>query len=355
MARASHQQLAEFSKAMLELYRETTLETMGADFLRVLGRVIPSDYCVLNWVEADGIPRILSDRVYPKDATLEAFNAHCAEHPTLFAVFAKYCETHDPDYMVGRWSDHTSLRQFRKKALHREFFVPLETNYQSFVACPGAKGESNLAVSFQRRKRDFTDEEMLLLRLVGPHLEQIYRQASLQARVAEAMAAQAAALDGIAAMVVAPRDGTLLHCSPKARQLCERYFPGASCAAAAREIVRELRLRGAERFARVAGDAQLMVECQVLRRQCDAGKEICLLRFAEKDFRVAPRSLEQFGLTPREAEVLLWVAEGKTNEEIAIILGAKPGTVRKHVENIHRKLGVENRASAAAMARTFLP
>jgi DNA-binding CsgD family transcriptional regulator len=52
------------------------------------------------------------------------------------------------------------------------------------------------------------------------------------------------------------------------------------------------------------------------------------------------------GLTAREAQILHWMAEGKSNPEIGPILGTSPNTVRKHVEHILAKLGVENRAAA---------
>jgi CheY-like chemotaxis protein/DNA-binding CsgD family transcriptional regulator len=57
-----------------------------------------------------------------------------------------------------------------------------------------------------------------------------------------------------------------------------------------------------------------------------------------------------FGLTLRESEVLYWVAKGKTNRDIGDILGASPATVKKHLERIHDKLGVETRTAAAALA-----
>jgi DNA-binding NarL/FixJ family response regulator len=63
-----------------------------------------------------------------------------------------------------------------------------------------------------------------------------------------------------------------------------------------------------------------------------------------------PEQLEKLGLTPREAEVLFWVAQGKTNPEIATILGIGLTTVKKHLEATFAKLSVENRTSAAAMA-----
>lgn len=56
----------------------------------------------------------------------------------------------------------------------------------------------------------------------------------------------------------------------------------------------------------------------------------------------------------REAEVLYWVAEGKTNAEIATILSSSRRTVEKHVEHVLEKLGVENRAAAARVATARL-
>ncbi|MGB2145016.1 MAG: response regulator [Porticoccaceae bacterium] len=63
---------------------------------------------------------------------------------------------------------------------------------------------------------------------------------------------------------------------------------------------------------------------------------------------------EKFELTPRESEVLVWISRGKTNQEIAMILDFSPRTVNKHLEQIFRKLGVENRTTAAAVSLKFL-
>jgi DNA-binding response OmpR family regulator/DNA-binding CsgD family transcriptional regulator len=59
---------------------------------------------------------------------------------------------------------------------------------------------------------------------------------------------------------------------------------------------------------------------------------------------------QYLSLTTREAEVLIWIARGKSNRDISDILGISPRTVNKHLEGIFTKLGVENRASAAALA-----
>lgn len=79
-------------------------------------------------------------------------------------------------------------------------------------------------------------------------------------------------------------------------------------------------------------------------------------------FRIAP-SIEgseanilrrHFNLTPREADVLLWTARGKSNKDMSDILNISARTVNKHLEQIFIKIGVENRASAAAIATRTL-
>ena len=60
--------------------------------------------------------------------------------------------------------------------------------------------------------------------------------------------------------------------------------------------------------------------------------------------------LETLGLSPREAEILLWVAQGKTNYEIGVILKISAATVKKHLVHIYEKLGVETRNAATLCA-----
>jgi DNA-binding NarL/FixJ family response regulator len=69
----------------------------------------------------------------------------------------------------------------------------------------------------------------------------------------------------------------------------------------------------------------------------------------EPDFTSA-RPLEALGLTEREAEVLLWVAQGKSNPDISTILGTAESTVKKHLQHIFEKLGLESRNAAAMRA-----
>jgi DNA-binding NarL/FixJ family response regulator len=81
------------------------------------------------------------------------------------------------------------------------------------------------------------------------------------------------------------------------------------------------------------------------------GPDEYLLRLIESDPASEELLLRQrFQLTAREADVLVWVARGKSNRDVGEILGLSPRTVNKHLEQIYAKLGVENRTSAAALA-----
>ncbi len=80
-----------------------------------------------------------------------------------------------------------------------------------------------------------------------------------------------------------------------------------------------------------------------------------LARATQQRLRTAPSftsyaPLEKLGISPREAEVLLWVAQGKGNHDIAAILDLSPATVKKHTIHIFEKLGVESRVSAMLIA-----
>jgi DNA-binding response OmpR family regulator/DNA-binding CsgD family transcriptional regulator len=81
------------------------------------------------------------------------------------------------------------------------------------------------------------------------------------------------------------------------------------------------------------------------------GSHEFLLRLAKDSGTETPAEFSsELGLTTREGEVLSWLSKGKTNRDIAQILGLSPRTVDKHLEQIYSKLGVENRTAAAAIA-----
>jgi DNA-binding response OmpR family regulator/DNA-binding CsgD family transcriptional regulator len=89
------------------------------------------------------------------------------------------------------------------------------------------------------------------------------------------------------------------------------------------------------------------------RRVTEQDQTISIVALSRSDVASEVSGWNPPQLTAREGEVLLWVSRGKTNRDIADILGMSPRTVNKHLEHIFEKLGVETRTAAAAAARNL--
>ncbi|WP_297819001.1 response regulator transcription factor [uncultured Paraglaciecola sp.] len=160
------------------------------------------------------------------------------------------------------------------------------------------------------------------------------------------------ALDHLGSNVFCVSDhGRLSWATPKAHQLIDDFAgddtsPWATLA----ELLKDWLLSG--------GQQNLKVNCFVTsfeimyeRRQDDKH----MLKVVEAKIEKAPFDLQQnLPITKRESEVLYWVSYGKTNWETSQILSMSPRTVNKHLEQIYKKLGVDNRTSAAAISIRIL-
>ena len=94
---------------------------------------------------------------------------------------------------------------------------------------------------------------------------------------------------------------------------------------------------------------RITAEFSIEASSCEYPNEYLLL-LQREDVQWTPELLrERLKLTFREAEILMWIARGKTNKEIGLILTTSPRTVNKHLEHIFEKLGVSTRAAAVAV------
>jgi DNA-binding response OmpR family regulator/DNA-binding CsgD family transcriptional regulator len=144
------------------------------------------------------------------------------------------------------------------------------------------------------------------------------------------------------ALLITDRDGRVVFQTLRASQLLHKHLPGHRTGLLPPE------LHAAERYVSAAG-------ALLLRRFMEKGADtLTVLYLCEEHAPACPADLIQLGLTPRQSEVLYWIAQGKTNAETAIILGTSPRTVDKHVEQLLERLGVENRLAAAAKAAEVL-
>lgn len=167
------------------------------------------------------------------------------------------------------------------------------------------------------------------------------------------LAREAVDVAGMGAVVLDGR-GRVAWRSPQATQwMAQAFGPGGAddgaqgARGAAQEWLRQAAAQG-EATAPLPDGRQLRV-----RHVGQSGFAESMLLLGVASAGTAPAL--QVALTPRETEVLAWLAKGKTNRDIADILGMSPRTVNKHLEHIFEKLGVETRTAAVAAAGRVLP
>lgn len=151
-------------------------------------------------------------------------------------------------------------------------------------------------------------------------------------------------------IVLVDRQGRVAWRSPQAaRWLAEALGPAGSADAVWRDWLSEAVAQGSSARPMPGGGE---LQAQYLGRAGLGEAMLALRTVAETSTQ---QRLRDAALTPRETEVLAWLAKGKTNRDIADILGMSPRTVNKHLEHIFEKLGVETRAAAAAIVSSSLP
>ncbi len=164
---------------------------------------------------------------------------------------------------------------------------------------------------------------------------------ALQKNLADELALRVEADNALAhsldrAVVLADASGKIVFTSRLAADLLHKYFPH----------------HAASHLPAGLGEAGVAL---VARRFAEPGRnDLQLLVLEERGSPPGPAALMQLGLTPREAEVLYWLAQGKSNPDIGTILGANVRTVHKHVEHIFQKLGLETRNAATLAALEIL-
>jgi CheY-like chemotaxis protein/DNA-binding CsgD family transcriptional regulator len=178
----------------------------------------------------------------------------------------------------------------------------------------------------------------------------VHRRAARQARQARnALDAYGHATLAVRLDPSAPAGARLVWQTPLARQWLPVYFDAPLEVLPLRliEWLQELAAGVHERSLQAtAAGRRLVVSLQ--GRTVD--DDWLLVLREVNDAAVVEATMQAFGLTLKESEVLYWVARGKTNRDIGDILGSSPATVKKHLEHVFAKLGVETRTAAASLA-----
>jgi DNA-binding response OmpR family regulator/DNA-binding CsgD family transcriptional regulator len=158
---------------------------------------------------------------------------------------------------------------------------------------------------------------------------------------------------GQATVAVRARDGRLVWQTPLARKLLNDYFANPEEVAPEELLVwiadaHRARRDGREPVSLLLADGSRRLLAS-FHDQTGDDEWLVVLR-EENDASAIESLIAAFRLTQREAEVLYWVVQGKTSNDIGDILGNSPRTVNKHLEHVFEKLGVETRTAAANLA-----
>ena len=330
------------SKALLELHSSGPHTDFPTRLFASLRLCFTCDFYSFNEWTDKKVERI---EIYPNwDVSLKLFKDYLSEHPSINTIYQRRLKS------AVKVSDFVSLTQWRQARLYSEVFRIRNQNSQlTFVS---AEQLPKLAVSLNRTGTAFSEEERTLLNLLRPHFVQAYRESRLFSYLNQAAEISN---DGF---IVVDRAWRIRYVNARGLVLLRDFFgqePGNSLPA---RIGTWLQEKTRSRSAADSPVPDLIVgsDHRSLTIQTVAngeGSEYRLL-LRETVRQLDARPLQSLGLTNREAEVLLWLSQGKSNSEIAIILTTKVRTIAKHLERVFAKLMVENRTAAAHTAMEVL-
>lgn len=290
--------------------------------------------------------------IWPKDFPLlkdapEIVGRYQHQHPTV----RHYLTTGEGD--VTRISDFMTYREFRRTDLHNEFYRPMGIPFGIGFGLSLSQ-DSLIGIGLHRSGKDYSERDRRLLSELHPHLLQAYENVQAVTGMRHGTTALHGALDSLGSAVIClSPNSTIRWMTPLAERLLLMYHlllprhpdrlhqtitgwlqvqeAHFSSPTVLPHALRPLVIQGPEGT----------VTIRLMRQD-----QIRLLVLDEARPSTTRAALAGLRLSTRETEILGWAMQGKTSPEIGLILGISPRTVHKHLEQIYKKLGVENRHSA---------
>lgn len=333
--RLSRQDYVRFEAALGALYSATSFRVLQQRMLRIAGNLVGH-----SWVSYNETASISNGR----GVSLESPGAPASLrrlHPVLHALWHEHPFFHPQRRGGGgaalSFDDCLPRRRVERLAVYNEYYRAVGTADQLATLFAGDGMLRCLCIN--RERRGFSARDRAVMNLLQPHLQRACRNVVLAERVHA----------HLALFVVGAAGDFEFVSDPAARWLRAAFGPlgadGALAPAAIRAWLRDQRPAAGRFFDPLivpAGDRLLALRVV----SAEAGRMTVVLEVSAPEQSAGSGSR----LTPREREVLAWVADGKTNPEIALILAASRRTVEKHMERILAKLALENRAQAVRVA-----
>lgn len=345
--RLTHHDLDAISESIRVLYAETELERLPDTIIELLARLVPGDSTSYNEYEpaAGRLLVIIKPELTGLPEKLPAFEASFQEHP----VAAHFQKT--SSLSVFKMSDFYTTQQYRKTGIFNEFYRYFDVTHQLSVFISNAS-QRQICMALNRSRRDFSERDRQVVELLRPHFTQAIANATAERSLRQQSDFMSQALESSAQGIAwVDRMGRVLFVTDCAQRWIAEYFTPLASGSVLPQPLRHWILSQLGNVTVVREPLRISRGAKFLCvRLLENGARLLLI-LTETSEGLDKGRFAQFGLTPRESEVLRWVAEGKSNPEIAKILGLSPRTIDKHVERTLAKLRVETRQ--AAMLRTW--
>lgn len=350
--RLSHRDIEACSRTLQELYAgASSLSEFPDRLLPLVARLIPASYVSYNDLD------LLKNRVVIQ------YHPDRADARKLVPEFAAHYRTHplhdhyrQPGGIPKKVSDVVTLREFKQTAIYHDYYRVIGTRHQFVCFFNGQKisktRDSFVGLALNRDIKDFSERDRSVLEFLSPHINQAYQNAQVAGAMGIKLENVGEGLDAIhRAVILAGVDGRIHWQSPLAGEWLAEFFHGERAARRLpASIARWLSCLqkpspgGLPFYSEFRGPARAGCRLLIYCGRTRSGEFV--LALIRERMKVDLEAAKSFGLTPREAEILFWISEGKTRPEMGAILGISWRTIAKHMEHLFAKLRVENRLEA---------
>ena len=303
-----------------------------------LPKLVPSDWLSYNEIDLLNPANTLAilkpespeffQQLFPR------FREVAHQHPLITR------QLESPNFPVHKISDFLRQEEYHRLELYRDVYRHLGVEYQ-IAATLKLEPDRITAFALSRRQNDFTERDRAILEMLRPHLVIAFNHLAVAGERQNLLdCARLALKEFSSATIIVNTQGRILyHVGPGLQWIGAAR--SESLPAAMTHWISEYPLNSRRKAMCLTAPAG---EVHIRAVPTTSRNRILLVLTLDGD---SPSSQgdNDFGLTPRENEVARWICRGKSNADIAAILGISPRTVHKHVEHIFARLGVESRVA----------
>lgn len=293
--------------------------------------------------------RVVSDpRIANHEHLVRTFERHMHEHPAVRAWFDGEASG------VQVLSDYLTQRDYHATDLYQQLYRALGWEEQIALPLTPAHGHA-LAVVVGRDQRGVSVRDRRIAEVIGPHVLVAWRNLEALDRAKSLEEKGVPGDSGTARCLVElddrGRPASIPECAM--RWLRAYFLDCRGC-----DLPLSIRAWMSEQGGYAAGGTPLVRrrgDRTLTLRYFSEPRHRRLLLLEERTLANGAGQLRRAGLTQREVEVLRVLESGRSNDEAAAVLAISPRTIKKHLDNIYRKLGVTNRTAAIARLRAGAP